>query len=176
MIRKAPWRAFALQLGLQRLGDPEITDHDSPFYKCVSDWADIINRNSLQPKSVIAEAAAFEGALKQPFDMVIGAGSLGDIPLHVLLANPSPEADQQMRDQLRTVLDVNAVQEKNFWAAMDESMEHQLLLSRNSVKTLAPPGSSHMFPYEYPEFVVDAVRQMIRTKAPDAAATDSSVR
>jgi pimeloyl-ACP methyl ester carboxylesterase len=60
LIRKAPWRAFALQLGLQRLGSPEITDHDSPFYKCLSDWTDIINRNLLQPKSVIAEAAAFE--------------------------------------------------------------------------------------------------------------------
>jgi carboxypeptidase C (cathepsin A) len=101
--------------------------------------------------------------------MVIGAGSLGDMPLHVLLANPSPAANQQTHDQIREMLHLDATQEQNFWAATHESNEHQLQSSRNSAKTLARPGSSHMFPYEHPEFVLDAVRRMIRTKARDAA-------
>lgn len=172
LIRKAPWRSLALQFGLKGLGDPEISDTNSPFHACLLEWADTINRNSLQPKSVIAEAAAFDGAMAHPFDMVIGAQALGDLPLALLLANPGAESDAETRTQVRTMLKLNPQQEQNFWAAMDESMEHQSMLSRNSVKVLAPPGSSHMFPYEHPEFVLDAVRTMIRTKTPGDAATD----
>lgn len=171
LVRKAPWRALALQFGLKSAGDPEISDADSPFHACLHEWADVINRNSLQPKSVLSEAAAFDAAMANPFDMVIGSGALGDTPLSLLLANPSAESDAEMRSQVRSMLALNPKQEENFWAAMDESMEHQLALSRDSVKTLAPPGSSHMFPYEHPQFVLDAVRRAINKKPAGGAAT-----
>ena len=173
LLRLAPWRALALQLGLRRAGDPEIDDTTSAFHRCVADWAQAINRNSLRPKSVIAEAMAFRSALDEPFDMVNGEGALGDIPLVLLLANPHPADDAKMRGQVKTMLALDAVQEANFWSAMDESMAHLQRLSRRSRTTLAPPGTSHMFPYEHPEFVLQEVLSMANVMA-NAAVTSQA--
>jgi len=177
LIAKAPWRALALQFGMRWAGDPEIDDSASAFGRAVSEWADVINRNSLQPKSVIAEAAAFEAAMHRSFDMVTGDGALADIPLVLMLADPHAADEQHVHDQVKELLRLDVHQQRNFWRAMDESNEAQLRLSGNSHKVMAAPGSSHMFPYECPEVVLDQVRRMLRVSAPAGeVATDSRAR
>ncbi|HIG40354.1 MAG TPA: alpha/beta hydrolase [Gammaproteobacteria bacterium] len=161
LMQLAPWRALGFHFGLTRVGDPEIDDKTSDFYRCLSQHAEVINRNSLQPKSVIAEAATFRAAMNNPFDMVIGQGALGDIPLRLLLANPSAEEIASTEKQLRELLELSPRQESNFWKTLNESNEQQVQLSGKGEKVLAPAGSSHMFPYEHPGFVIDHVRQLI---------------
>ena len=177
IVRRAPWRALALQFGIVRAGDPEIDDPSSAFHRCLAQWAGTINKNSLQPKSVMAEAGAFRAAMDQPFDMVNGEGALGSIPLVMLLANPSAADDAAVHEQVRSMLGLDAQQDSNFWSAMDESMDRQSRLSSVSRVERAPAGASHMFPYEYPQFVVDEVLAMARriTTTVDTAARDSSV-
>jgi pimeloyl-ACP methyl ester carboxylesterase len=179
LLRLAPWRALALQLGITRAGDPEIDDPTSAFGRCMGEWAPTINRNSLQPKSVIAEAAAFRGAMDHPFDMVNGTGALHELPLVLLLANPTPQDDDKMHAQVRSLLGLDPVQEANFWSAMDESMDQQRLLSSRARVVRAPVGATHMFPYEHPEFVLREVFEMaaVRVTSPaDGAATGSPAR
>ena len=177
LTRTAPWRALALQLGWRGASEVEIEDPHGIYRRCLEEWAETINRNSLQPRSVIAESAAFEGAMAVPYDVVSAPHALGDMPLTMLLANPLPAEQQEMHGKVRELMGFDDVQEANFWAAIDASSEGQLQLSRRARRVLAPEGSSHMFPYEHPDFVLDEVRRMIsRSAAVESAATDSPAR
>lgn len=162
LIAKAPWRALALHFGITAAGDPEIDDYQSSFYRCLKTDAETINRNSIQPKSVVAEAAAFRAAMDNPEDMVIGENALSDIPMRTLLANPTEEEIQQTKREVRQVLEFSDLQELNFWRMMDTAVEQQTHLSSRGQKVFAPLGSSHMFPYEHPEFVLQQVQLLTR--------------
>jgi len=161
LIKLAPWRALALQFGISAAGDPEIDDESSAFYKCLHNVARTVNRNSLQPKSVIGEAAAFKAAMKRPFDMAYGKHALGNIPLRLLLANPTDAEISDTASGIRKQLDLSPLQEENFWNLLNQNNERQVNLSTAGEKFLAPKGASHMFPYEYPEFVIDEIKELI---------------
>lgn len=55
---------------------------------------------------------------------------------------------------------------RQFW---NRSRERYMQVSQHVERVYAPAGSSHNFPYEYPEFVVDVVRRVLANHSTGAA-------
>lgn len=162
VIRKAWWGALAGQFGLHRLVEPEIDDPDSDLARELDDVAEVVNWHSVQPKSLLAEASVFGNTMANPFELVIGKGALGDIPLVLMVQNPTPKEQADMRTQLREVLNLSEIQVQNLFDGLRDSHDQQLALSNHGCLVTMPEGSSHMFPYEHPGVVLDEVRKMVR--------------
>jgi pimeloyl-ACP methyl ester carboxylesterase len=162
VIRKA-WRgALAAHFGLHRLVEPEIDDPDSDLARELDDVAEVVNWHSVQPKSLLAEASAFRNTIANPFELVIGKGALGDLPLVLMAQNPSPEEMAEMRAQIGQKLGLNEIQLQNLFEGLRDSNDQQVALSRRGRLVTMPEGSSHMYPYEHPGMVLDEVRKMIQ--------------
>lgn len=162
VIRKAWWGALAAHFGLHRMVEPEIDDPNSDLARELADVAEVVNWHSVQPKSLLAEASVFSNTIANPFELVIGKGALGDLPLVLMVQNPSPEEHAAMRDQIRMALHLSEIQVENLLDGLRDSTDQQLSLSRKSRLIMTPEGGSHMFPYEQPAMVLDVVRQMMR--------------
>jgi pimeloyl-ACP methyl ester carboxylesterase len=161
VLRKAWWGALAWHFCLQRFIEPEIDDSESALAKELADVAATVNGHSLQAKSLLAEASVFQAVMDNPLDMVIGKGALGDIPLLLLSANPSVEELAAMRSQIRDAMDLTETQTDNLMHGLRDSNDQQVALSSRGRHVLMPEGATHMYPYEYPEIVLDEVRKMI---------------
>jgi pimeloyl-ACP methyl ester carboxylesterase len=161
VIRKAWWGALASHFGLHRLVEPEIDDPDSDLARELADVAETVNWHSVQPKSLLAEASVFRNTIANPFELVIGKGALGDLPLVLMAQNPSPKEMQEMRVQLGKKLGLSEIQVQNLFDGLRDSNDQQVALSRKGRLVTMPEGSSHMFPYEHPGVVLDEVRKMV---------------
>ena len=162
LLRKAWWGALASHFGLHRLVEPEIDDLDSDLARELSAESKVVNAHSVQPKSLLAEASVFVNSMANPFDLVIGKGALKDIPLLLMSANPSEDEAQDLRCHLQKKLGLTERQTENLLDGLRDSVDQQLALSSRSRHRLLPVGASHMFPYEYPDIVLEEVRAMIR--------------
>jgi pimeloyl-ACP methyl ester carboxylesterase len=166
VMRKAWWGALAAHFGLHRLVEPEIDDPASDLARELQDVADIVNWHSVQPKSLLAEASVFRNTMANPFELVIGKGALGDLPLVLMAQNPSPEELTEMRAQIGQNLGLSEIQLQNLFDGLRDSNDQQVALSRKGRLVTMPEGSSHMYPYEHPGMVLDEVRKMIAGKTP----------
>ena len=164
VIRKAWWGALATHFGLQGFVEVEIDDPESAHARELSDVAEALNANSVQPKSLLAEASVFKSSMNNPLDLVIGKGDLGDIPLLLMSANHTEEQQREMREQLQTKLGLTELQTDNLLHGLRDSNDQQVALSTRGRHMLMPEGSSHMFPYEYPELVLVEVQKMINPR------------
>lgn len=165
VLRKAWLGGVASQFCLQRWTEPEIDDPESAMARELNDVADIINAHSVQAKSLVAEASVFQAVMDNPLDLVIGKGALGDLPLVLLSANPTPEQQAALRTEVRNVLALSETQTDNLMQGLRDSSEQQCALSLRGEQKLMPEGSTHMFPYENPELVVEEVRKMMHEVA-----------
>lgn len=165
IIAKARLRALASHFGLSNLMEKEIDEVDSDYYRALADKADTINSHSVSPQSVIAEASIFHAAMDNPFDLVIGKGALGDIPLVLVGANESEEAHAETQNTIQETMGLSELQSLNLWQGLTDSMNQIPQMSSKGSLVKAPPGATHMHPYEHPEFVLEEVRKMI-AKAP----------
>ena len=161
LLRKAWWGALASHFGLQRLVEVEVDDPDSAHARELADVVEILNANSVQPKSLLAEASVFKSVMNNPLDLVIGKGDLGDIPLLLMSANPTEEQEQELRQQLQSKLGLTQLQTDNLMHGLRDSTDQQVALSTRGRHMLMPEGSTHMFPYELPDLVIEEVRKMI---------------
>ena len=168
VLRKAWWGALASHFGLQRLVETEIDDPESAHARELSDVANVVNANSVQPKSLLAEASVFNSVMNNPLDLVIGKGDLGDIPLLLMSANPTDDQQQELRVELQTMLGLTELQIDNLIHGLRDSMDQQVALSTRGRHVLMPIGSTHMFPYEDPDLVIDEVRKMIQPSNTEA--------
>lgn len=162
VLRRAWWGALASHLGLQSLVEVEIDDPESAHARELSDVAEAVNVNSVQPKSLLAEASVFKSVMNNPLDLVIGKADLGDMPLLLMSANPTQEQQRQQREQLQEMLGLTDLQTDNLMHGLRDSNDQQVALSKRGRQMLMPEGATHMFPYEYPEMVLDEVRKMIQ--------------
>ena len=169
VLRKAWWGALASHFGLQRLVEPEIDDPESALARQLADVAGTVNAHSVQPKSLLAEASVFKSCMDNPLDLVIGKGALGDIPLLLMSAHPTESEQRELREQLTGMLGLSRLQADNLMHGLRDSNGQQLALSSQSRHHLMPEGATHMFPYEYPETVLEAVREMTRKAGSEPA-------
>ncbi len=171
VLRKAWWGALASHFGLQRLVEPEIDEPDSEVARELQDVAAEVNAHSVQPKSLLAEASVFKSSMENPLDLVIGKGALGDIPLLLMLANPTSQEQAELRSQLQNVMGLREFQADNLMHGLRDSSDQQVALSSRGRRMLMPEGASHMFPYEYPQLVLSEVRKMMSpSQAQDTSA------
>jgi pimeloyl-ACP methyl ester carboxylesterase len=93
-----------------------------------------------------------------PFDMAIGAGALGDLPLLSIHAPSDPEG---LRKELQDAFDLTEFQIENLLGGLNDAMLQFPRLSSRGELIHAPEGTGHMFPYETPDFVLEKTREMI---------------
>jgi hypothetical protein len=131
----------------------------------LADVARAIDHNAVQPKAMLAEASVFRSSMRNPFDMVIGKGALGHVPLLMFSQNPTEDEQADLRKQLQEIVGLSDKQTDNLMDGLRDSNDQQVALSTHGKHLQAPPGSSHMFPYEVPELVLEQVRLMINRKS-----------
>jgi transposase len=95
-----------------------------------------------------------------------GKGALGDIPLLLMSANPTSEELAQLRSQLTEMMGLSELQADNLMDGLRDSTDQQVALSSRGRQMMMPEGATHMFPYEYPDLVLEEVRKMMRHSAP----------
>ncbi|MFC1796562.1 hypothetical protein ACFL1V_05635, partial [Pseudomonadota bacterium] len=159
------WGALASHFGLSRLVEPEIDDPDSDLARELQDVAVEVNAHSVQAKSLLAEASVFKSSMENPLDLVIGKGALGDIPLLLMAANPTAEEQAGLRSQLTNMMGLSELQVDNLMDGLRDSADQQVALSSRGRQMMMPEGATHMFPYEYPDLVLEEVRKMMRPVA-----------
>jgi len=162
ILRKAWKGALASRFGLQHWTEPEIDDPDTDVARELSDVTKTVNAHSVQAKSLLAEASAFQAVRDNPLDMVIGKGALGELPLLLMSANPTAEELEAMRSQIKDLMGLSESQTDNLIQGLRDSNEQQVALSSRGRHMLMPEGSTHMYPYESPEIVLDEVRKMAK--------------
>lgn len=110
--------------------------------------------------SISSELSA-RGLTEVAWDTVVYEGDLGDLP--VLLVAPKGmeegefEATAQMIERA-TGREIDRDRLRRFYA---RSRERYLTISSRSRRVIAPEGTGHNFPYEVPEFLLDAVRSVV---------------
>ncbi len=160
VLRKAWLGALASHFGLQFLVEPEISDTDSALSKQLHEVRDLVNALSVQPRSLLAEASVFKSCMDNPLDLVIGKGALGDVPLVLMSASPTVEEQDQLRAEIKNMLGLTDFQADNLMHGLRDSADQQVALSSRGRHVPMPSGASHMFPYEYPDMVLEEVRKM----------------
>ena len=101
-----------------------------------------------QPKALAAESAEGDAAL-ETIAAVKASGTLGDLPLTVVTAGRAYDSDIALTDEEKA-------QEVRAWNVMQAEQVH--LSSRGTQVIVADSG--HMIPYERPEAVVSAIRDV----------------
>jgi len=161
VLRKAWLGALSTHFGLKALVEPEVDDPESDMARELADVAPILNWHSVQPKSLLAEASVFASCMHNGFDLVVGKGALGDIPLVLMSANRTAEEEEELRNELRSMLDLTELQTENLMHGLRDSEDQQVALSSVGRLFLMPEGATHMYPYEYPDMVLEEVRRMM---------------
>ena len=162
ILRKAWLGALCVHFGLKTLVEAEVDDLNSAMARELKDIVPVLNWHSVQPKSLLAEASVFASCMHNCFDLVVGKGALGEIPLVLMSANRTEAEDEELRMELRNMLELSELQTENLMQGLRDSEGQQVALSSAGRQVLMPEGSTHMFPYEYPERVLDEVRRMMR--------------
>jgi pimeloyl-ACP methyl ester carboxylesterase len=160
VLRKAWLGALASHFGMQFLVEPEISDPDSALSRQLHQVRDLVNALSVQPKSLLAEASVFKSCMDNPLDLVIGKGALGDVPLLLMSASPTVEEQEQLRAEIKKMLGLTEFQADNLMHGLRDSADQQVSLSSRGRQLSMPSGATHMFPYEYPDLVLEEVRKM----------------
>ncbi len=99
-----------------------------------------------------------EGIAAVAWDIVVYDRDLGDMPVWLVAPGSAEEVTAE-----KEIADASATEQRrmqNFFAA---SRERYLATSTRSHRVVAPPGSTHQFVYEIPEFVAGAVRDAVLT-------------
>jgi hypothetical protein len=105
-------------------------------------WATIMTLRQ-QRKSVLVQ----EGSAASHFELVRGAGSLGDLPLTILAAGKPPRAADPTA----------AMTFQRAWI----NLLGELAKTSTRGRHIVVPESGHMIPYDAPEAIIDATIEII---------------
>lgn len=90
------------------------------------------------------------------WETVVYDGDLGDLP--VLVVAPATTEDVGSQPEVADALTLERARMERFYAA---TRERYMAISSNARRIHAPPGTTHQFVYETPDFVIDVVRQAV---------------
>jgi len=142
------WRQHALDREADEL---ELTDE-------LAGMQDEIRLEYARPRTHWSTSSALLTAAHSPFDLVVGEGALGDIPLRFIGADTDRE---ELQRHLEAELGFSERQIGNLLDGLALSAFEHLRLSSQSELAHAPEGTGHMFPYEVPDFTIEHVREML---------------
>jgi len=135
------WAGLLYWTGISRLADTQIDDHARPYDS--REWAYFL----IQPKVIAAAASEMENLEESKAELRV-AGGLGEKPLIVLIAR------QSLLDMPLPAPDAAALNQ--LW------VENEKLLARLSArgKWVMVENSNHMMPFDRPDAIVAAVREV----------------
>jgi pimeloyl-ACP methyl ester carboxylesterase len=160
------WRPLRLHLGLRRLEMATgwglaADDPDRRISNQLRQEIFYLQRQDKSQRATASESASFEVSKAQ----VRAAGTLGDRPLIVLTAErpyaPDPLLTAELMDRLNQV-----------W--INELQLQEMRLSTRG-KQIVVPNSSHVIPYNRPDAVITAIRE-VRAEAIQLQQTASATR
>ncbi len=164
-------KLFSLAGVLPSGGPKGAEDPASPnfIYKPLRDIWKMFMANELKAKPGWAAASSFLTAIKNPPVQIKDEGVLGDVPLFLIArGNMAAEMDKLSRDEKQRMIQqatkLLKITEKEYLEMVksEQDAEDRIAkLSRKGTLIRPPEGSSHQFPYEFPEFTLNKVREMI---------------
>ena len=109
----------------------------------------------------ISKELSAAGLAEVAWDTVVYEDDLGDLPVLLVAPGTMDDAEfeataQMIEHQSGHPLDRDRL--RRFYA---RSRERYLTISNDSRRVVAPEGTGHNFPYEVPEFLLDAVRSVM---------------
>jgi pimeloyl-ACP methyl ester carboxylesterase len=163
-------KLFSATRFLPSLGG-EAEDPDSPdfLYKDLREIFHLYEATEIKAQTGWAAAASFEAMLKNPELQVKDENALGDIPLFAVyrenmnseMENLSEEEKQKAKAQAMKMMKITEREYEEMMVSLQTSVEKVPKLSKKGVLIYAPEGSTHNFPYEFPDFCVEKIREMI---------------
>jgi len=165
-------KLFSATRFLPSLGGEGTEDPDSPnfMYKDLREVWHLYDAMEIKAQTGWAAAASFEAMVKNPELQVKDENALGDIPMFAIyrenmnseMENLSEEEKQKAKEQAMKMLKVTELEYDEMIASVQDSVEKVPKLSKKGVLVYPPEGSTHNFPYEFPEFCVEKIREMIK--------------
>ncbi|MBN1224704.1 MAG: alpha/beta hydrolase [Candidatus Aminicenantes bacterium] len=162
---------FSLNRFLPSLGGEGAMDPDSPdfLYKPLLEVWEMASANELKVRGGWAAAASFEAMLRNPELQVQSEYALGDIPMFAIYrenmnsdVEDLPEAERQkMKEQSMKMFKVTEQEYEEMMQSVNESVKEVPKLSKRGELMSPPEGATHQFPYEFPEFCLEKIREMI---------------
>lgn len=155
-------QAWRISFGLDRIFGSGLSPQEQALYQDLTDVGEDIRAN-LTRNPVGPWLMATSASCRDPLGMVFTPGALGDLPLMAII---QPErSKEQVNEHLRYLYPMTDFEKENYYR-MVQMIEHQYVqMSSRSIFVRAPDGSSHMFPYEHRDFVVEKTREMLRIVA-----------
>lgn len=92
------------------------------------------------------------------WETVVYDGDLGDMP--VLVVAPATAEEVGSQPEIAEAVTAERIRMERFYAA---TRERYMAISSNARRVCAPPGTTHQFVYEAPDFVIEVVRQEVAT-------------
>lgn len=164
-------KLFSATRFLPTLGGEGADDPDSPnfIYKDLREIFHLYEATEIKAQTGWAAAASFEAMIKNPELQVKDENALGDIPMFAIyrenmnseMDNLSDDEKRKLKEQSMKMLKVTEQEYDEMMASVQASVEKVPKLSRKGVLIYPPEGSTHQFPYEFPEFCVEKIREMI---------------
>jgi hypothetical protein len=164
-------KLFSATRFLPSLGEEGQLDPDSPnfIYKDLREVFHLYEATEIKAQTGWAAAASFEAMLKNPELQVNEENALGDIPMFAVyrenmnseMENLTEEEKLEARAQAMKMMKITEQEYDEMMASLQTSVEKVPKLSRKGVLVYAPEGSTHQFPYEFPDFCVEKIREMI---------------
>ena len=162
---------FSLTRFLPSLGGEGSTDPDSPnfIYKPLREIWKMAEAHEHKARSGWAAAASFRAMVKNPELQVQSEEALGNIPMFAIYRenmnsdiDDLPEAEKQkMKEQSMKLFKVTEQEYDEMMRSVNESVKAVPKLSKRGELMYPPEGSTHQFPYEFPEFCLEKIREMI---------------
>ena len=150
------------------MGWGEEVDPDSPkfIHEPLREVWHLCEASEIKAQTSWITAASFEAQIKNPELQVKDENALGDIPMFAIymeniMSGVSEEEVLKMKEQAMKVLNVNESEFDEIYASHKASPEKVSKLSKKGVLIYPPEGSTHNFPYEFPEFCIEKIREMI---------------
>ena len=116
-----------------------------------------------RPSALLAAGPAAYWAMADAHGVIRMPGALGALPI-LSIVQPQDVNDPKLLEATRRWMQLDNAFEVANWRAIQRVGQHEYPgYSSRGVLKFAPPGSTHNFPIEKPEFVLDEVRAFIST-------------
>lgn len=127
------------------------------LYHAIADVQDAMFANEAEPRYYNTTRSALYDASIRPTGTAQGRGILGDLPLFVIIPDT---ADKEMAVMSKKFYKTEYEQKNFIRFAIKDRTDLAELSTTGEIHT-APKGTTHSFPFETPEYVLNQVREMI---------------
>jgi len=153
-----PWlksaRVQALKANFGLAWNRQETEQERQWYSVLEPVNAARLSREFLPGGILLDPLAVMDTGKRAMGLAQGDGVLGEIPLLTILANEDAAIRDAELNDLFADRGLSTIERVNAMQLMGAEAKRLEALSNNSTLMYAPEGASHLFPYEFPEFVL----------------------